>query len=107
MSISAGIFRPPHSGWTGNSGKIEVIMLVMFSPVEFIVHHYLIVLLTLYALATLVFVLIRRPVRPEKAANWPVTEATIQSVGRVAVDAGRQSYSVDVGDFSYNVNDEY
>jgi hypothetical protein len=49
----------------------------------------------------------RRPVRPEKAANWPVTEATIQSVGKVHVDAGRQSYSIDVGDFSYIVNDDY
>jgi hypothetical protein len=79
----------------------------MSSAVEFAVHHYLIVLFTLYALAMLVVWLVRRPVRSEKAANWPVAEATIQSVGRVVVDAGRQSYSVDVGDFSYIVDDDF
>jgi hypothetical protein len=60
-----------------------------------------------YTAVLLVVWLVRRPVSPEKAANWPVTEATIQSVGKVHVDAGRQSYSIDVGDFSYIVNDDY
>jgi len=79
----------------------------MSSAVGLIVHHYLIVIFTLYALANLVVFLVRRPVRPEKAANWPVTEGTIQSVSKVVVNAGRNSSSVDVGDFSYNVNNEY
>lgn len=39
--------------------------------------------------------------------DWPMTEATIQSVGKVSVNVGRSSYSVEVGDFTYNVNDEY
>jgi hypothetical protein len=60
-----------------------------------------------YLAVSLVVWLVRRPVRPEKAANWPVTEGTIQSVGKVAVNAGRGSYQVDVGDFSYIVNDDY
>jgi hypothetical protein len=38
--------------------------------------------------------------------NWPVTEATIQSVGRV-IDSGRRGEPFYVGDFSYVVNDEY
>jgi len=42
-----------------------------------------------------------------KAASWPLTQGTIQSVGSVVVHGGRTSYSVDVGDFSYTVNDEY
>jgi len=41
-----------------------------------------------------------------KAASWPSTQATIQSVGTVVVH-GRPSYSVDVCDFSYSINDEY
>ena len=36
-----------------------------------------------------------------------MTEGTIQSVGTVVVHAGRDTYSVDVGDFSYYVNGEY
>lgn len=79
----------------------------MSSAVELVVHHYLIVFFALWALVVVVVSFVRRPVRAEKAANWPVAEGTIQSVGRVVVDAGRQSYSVDVGDFSYIVNDEY
>jgi len=42
-----------------------------------------------------------------KAASWPSTQATIQSVGTVVVHGGRTSYSVDVCDFSYTINDEY
>jgi hypothetical protein len=79
----------------------------MSAGVEWVVRHPLFGLLIPAALATLVISLVRRPVRPEKAANWPVTEATIQSVGKVVVDAGRSSYSVDVGDFSYKVKGEY
>jgi hypothetical protein len=72
----------------------------------FIVHHYLVVLFTLFALATLVVWFVRRPVGPEKAANWPVTEGTIQSVSRVPVKTSRDPNTVYVGDFSYNVNNE-
>lgn len=82
-------------------------MLVMSFAVELIVHHFLIVLIALWALAGLVVLVVRRPVSPEKAANWPVTEGTIQSVGRVVVNTGRSSYSIDIGDFSYIVNNEY
>ena len=48
----------------------------------------------------------RLPVSAAKAASWPETEGTIQSVNRVVVNAGRSS-SYDVGDFSYKVNDEF
>lgn len=74
---------------------------------ELIVHHYLVVLFVIWVLATVVVSLVRAPQSAKKAANWPVTDGTIQSVGKVVVDAGRNSYSVDVGDFSYIVNDEY
>lgn len=86
---------------------LNVTILVMSSVVGLIVHQYVIVLFALYVLAILVIFLVRRPVSPEKAASWPVTEGTIQSVGKVHVDAGRNSYSIDVGDFSYIVNDDY
>lgn len=79
----------------------------MSSAVELVGHHYLIVLFTLFVLANLIVVVVRAPVRSKKAASWPVTEGTIQSVGKVVVDAGRNSYSVDIGDFSYKVDDEY
>lgn len=79
----------------------------MSSAVELITHHFQIVIYTLIALAGFVIMWIRRPVSPERAANWPVTEGTIQSVSTVFVKAVRYSHSIDVGDFSYNVNDEY
>jgi hypothetical protein len=79
----------------------------MSSALELIVHHPLIVLLTLFALGTLVVSFVRRPVPAEKAASWPVTEGTIQSVGKVIVSGERNSPPIDVGDFSYTVNDEY
>lgn len=47
------------------------------------------------------------PVSARKAANWPETEGTIQGVYRVVVNAGRSSYFLDVGDFSYKINDEF
>jgi hypothetical protein len=43
----------------------------------------------------------------KKSESWPVAEGKIQSVRKVRVSAGRSSYIVDVGDFSYTVNDEY
>jgi hypothetical protein len=79
----------------------------MPSAVDLIVHHYLIVLFTLCALAGLVVYFVRRPVRPEKAANWPVTEGTIQSVTNVTFRTAERSDLTYVGDFSYNVNNEY
>jgi hypothetical protein len=45
--------------------------------------------------------------RPDKSPSWPSTEGTIQLVNKVFVNAGRASYSLDVADFSYRVNDEY
>lgn len=44
---------------------------------------------------------------PDETKAWPMTEATIQSVGTVVVHARRNTYSVEVGDFSYSVNGEY
>jgi len=79
----------------------------MSSATGFIVHHYLVVLFTVLALATLVTWFVRRPVGAEKAANWPVTEGTIQSVSRVYVKTSQDPDSVYVGDFSYYVNNEY
>lgn len=76
-------------------------MCVMYSSAG------LIVLFTLGALAVLVIWLVWQPRRLDKTEQWAATEATIQSVGTVVVNARRGSYSVDVGDFSYNVNDEY
>ena len=64
------------------------------------------VLLALAALAALVVWLVRRNAHSTDAEAWPTTEATIQSVGKV-IGRGRGSYPVDVGDFSYVVNDEY
>ena len=40
----------------------------------------------------------------EGAAEWPATEATIQSVQEASVDS---RYPVNVGDFTYIVNDDY
>lgn len=73
---------------------------------EFIVHHYIVVLVTIFLLAYVVISVVRQPVSAKKAASWPVTEARIQSVGKV-IGTGRGSYPLDVGNFSYVVNDEY
>jgi hypothetical protein len=51
--------------------------------------------------------LVKRQPRSNPAEDWPVTEATIQSTSKVAISAGRGSYTIDVCDFSYIVNDEY
>ncbi|HUD13143.1 MAG TPA: DUF3592 domain-containing protein [Terracidiphilus sp.] len=75
-------------------------MLVMSPLLELI-------LIALGVLATFVIWLVWQNGRPNKTDSWPVAEGTIQSVGTVVVHAGRDSHSVDVGDFSYNVNDEY
>jgi hypothetical protein len=64
------------------------------------------IVLVLGALAAcLVAWFVRRRVSPEEAADWPVTEGTIQSVG--IVPGGRSSPPIDVCNFSYVVNDEY
>jgi len=65
-----------------------------------------IVFLALGAVALFVLWLVRQPSPEDNPRNWPVTEATIQSVGKV-IGYGRGSYPLDVGDFSYVVNDEY
>jgi hypothetical protein len=44
---------------------------------------------------------------PEKAANWPVTEGTIQAVARVYYKTSENPDAIHVGDFSYSVNNEY
>jgi hypothetical protein len=58
------------------------------------------------AVAAFVLWLIHRSSPQDNPGDWPTTEATIQSVGR-AISSGRGSYPIDVGDFSYVVNDEY
>jgi len=58
------------------------------------------------ALASIAVWLTRRAAPREKTDNWPVAQATIQSVGK-AIGNGRGSYPLDVGDFTYVVNDEY
>jgi hypothetical protein len=63
-------------------------------------------LLALGAIAAPALSLWRRA-HPNKAEAGLVAEGTIQSVSKVLVRAGRYSHSVDVGDFSYIVNDEY
>ncbi len=60
-----------------------------------------------YLVFFLVVWLVRRPVSAKKAANWPVTEATIRSVKKVLVRTGKFADSVIAGDFTYIVNDEY
>jgi hypothetical protein len=67
---------------------------------------WLAVVFILGAIALVVGWLLRRQKRTDDTEKWPETEATIQSVGK-AIGSGRGSYPVDVGDFSYVVNDEY
>jgi hypothetical protein len=64
------------------------------------------VVVVLGALVSLVVWLHRRAAPQEDTDNWPMTEATIQSVNKV-IGSGRGSYPFEVGDFSYVVNDEY
>lgn len=59
------------------------------------------------AVGVFVLWLVRRPTPADSPVNWTETEATIQSVGKVAEGSGRYSYQVDVCDFTYIVNDEY
>ncbi|HEV2395329.1 MAG TPA: DUF3592 domain-containing protein [Candidatus Sulfotelmatobacter sp.] len=79
----------------------------MYSALEFTIRHFVIIGITLYVVVNVVIAIVRSPVSSKKAANWPTTEATIQSVGAVAVSTGRSSYTLVVGDFSYIVNDDY
>jgi hypothetical protein len=65
-----------------------------------------ITLLAAAAAAVLVLWRVRRQAPADNPANWPVAEATIQSIGKV-IGTGRGSYPQDVGDFSYVVNDDY
>jgi hypothetical protein len=67
----------------------------------------ILILCALVAGAALVTWLIWSQLSPNESEKWPVAEGTIQSVGTVVVNAGRRSHSLDVGDFSYTVNDEY
>ena len=64
------------------------------------------VIIAVGALALLAIWLYRRAMPKENTDSWPVTEATIQSVGKV-IATGRGSYPLDVGDFYYVVNGEY
>jgi hypothetical protein len=85
----------------------------MPSPVEFLVHHYLI-LLVAAALAAALISYVQQRVRAPRAASWPGAEGTIQSVDRLVVGTPFSPsygpgapYIVDVGDFSYVVNNVY
>ena len=79
----------------------------MFSALEFLVRHFVLVGISLYVIVTVAIYFVRSPVSQKKAADWPTTEATIQSVGAVAVGSGRSYSRLVVGDFSYIVNDDY
>jgi|SRR6185437_15380861 len=70
------------------------------SPVELIVT-------ILGLLAILVIGIVWRGAHPTASESSAETEATIQSVGKVNVSAGRSSYTIEVADFSYSVNNEY
>jgi hypothetical protein len=72
-------------------------MLPMISPLG---------LTILVALVAIVGLLAWRFKRADKTDQWPVTEATIQSVGVVAVNQGKTSVLLDFGDFYYTVDDE-
>ena len=78
---------------------IPVNMLVM-TPLQLII-------VGLAVFAILVIWLVWRYTHPKEAEAWPSTSGTIQSVNTVVVHAGRSSYSVEVADFSYSVDDEY
>lgn len=78
-------------------------MFGMSSALELIVYHWVIAVFVICAATVLVVSLVRWPVSPEKAANWPMAEGTIRSLGKVVY----KSYSADIGVFSYKVNDEY
>jgi hypothetical protein len=58
-------------------------------------------------LATLLIWLVWQNTHLSKVETWPATEGTIQSVSAVVVHAGRGSFTVEVANFSYTVNDEY
>lgn len=70
------------------------------SPLQLIV-------IALAVLAILVVWLVWRYTHPNKVEAWPLSDGTIQSVNTVVVHSGRNSYSVEVADFSYSVEDEY
>jgi hypothetical protein len=73
-------------------------MLVMNWPL------FGIVFFAVGAVAVFALWLVRR-LHPENAAAWPVTEAKIQSLATVS--GGRGNQPLDVGNFSYVVNDDY
>lgn len=82
-------------------------MVALSSSGGLIFDYFLVVAFLVYAIVMIVLVYRRMPASAAKAANWPETQGTIQSVNRVMVNAGRSSYLLDVGDFSYKVNDEF
>lgn len=75
-------------------------MLTMFAT------HVFVVLFLSVALIGLVSWLVWRSTRQDNTKQWPVTEGTIQTVRKV-VFGGQNNPPLDVGDFSYIVNDEY
>lgn len=66
-----------------------------------------VVVIALGALVAFIIWIVWHNISPNRTEEWPVTEGTIQSVGTVVIHAGRNTRSVDVSDFSYNVNGEY
>lgn len=65
-----------------------------------------VLVVALLLLAIVVVFIVRRQVSAKKAANWPVSEATIQSV-RIAYFGKNTGNPIYVGDFSYAVEGEY
>jgi len=66
----------------------------------------LFVLVAALLFAGVVVFIARKPVSAKKAANWPIAEATIQTV-RIARYGRNTGNPVYVGDFSYTVGGEY
>jgi len=64
------------------------------------------ILLAILLLAGVAVFVLRRSVSAERAAKWPVAEATIQTV-RIARYGKNTGNPIYVGDFSYTVGDEY
>ena len=82
-------------------------MVAVSSPGGLIFDFLFVVVCLFFAVVMGVIAYRRSPVSATRAVDWPETEGTIQSVNQVRVGRGRGSTTIDVGDFSYKVDDEF
>jgi hypothetical protein len=82
-------------------------MVTLSSAGGFISNFLVDVVFGVFAIVVIVLAYRRWPASARKAAGWPETQGTIQNVRQVIIDAGRGNRTVDVGDFSYKVNEEF